>query len=100
MADFIIYLKSELVDAVYLQQNAFDEHDAATPPERQQAIFGLLEQVVDKELEFDDKGAARRHFLNLTQAFKDWHQTAWDSQPFKAGQEKIVALLAETASHA
>ena len=29
--DFVIYLKAEFFDAVYLQQNAFDEVDAAVP---------------------------------------------------------------------
>lgn len=100
MADFVVYLKAELVDAVYLQQNAFDEHDAATPPARQLAIFGVLEGVVGTEFAMADKDGARRYFLNLTQAFKDWHQTAWDSEPFKAGQAKIAALLAEAAPHA
>lgn len=100
MADFILYLKAELVDAVYLQQNAFDEHDAATPPERQRLVFGLLEGVVDREFDFAAKDAARRHFLTLAQAFKDWHQTAWESEPFRDGQDKIAALLAEAASHA
>ncbi len=100
MADFIDYLKAELVDSAYLQQNAFDEHDAATPPERQQVVFAELEKIVATPFVFGSKDVARRFFLGLVQAFKDWHQTAWNSESFKAGQARIAALLAEAATHA
>ena len=33
--DFVIYLKSEYIDATYLQQNAFDEVDSSNSVERQ-----------------------------------------------------------------
>ncbi len=89
MEDFLVYLKSELIDAVYLQQDAFHEHDAASPPERQQAVFAVLEKAVEQEFSFEDKDAARHFFLNLTQNFKDWHQSAWESEEFKAGQARI-----------
>ena len=100
MDDFILYLKSELMDAVYLQQDAFSETDAASPVKRQLAVFETLESIVEKGFAFGEKDQARRYFLTLTQAFKDWHQTAWESEPFKAGQAKIIALLGESAAHA
>ncbi len=100
MADFMVYLQSELMDAVYLQQDAFSETDAATPVKRQLAIFETLETIIGSPFSYTDKDAARRFFLTLTQAFKDWHQTVWDSEPFKAGQAKIAALLAENVAHA
>jgi vacuolar-type H+-ATPase subunit B/Vma2 len=37
--DLVAYLKAEMLDAVYLQQNAFDEVDQATPIERQVRDF-------------------------------------------------------------
>jgi V/A-type H+-transporting ATPase subunit A len=41
--DFIVtYLKAEYVDAVYLQQDAYHEVDAATSAERQQYVFGCI----------------------------------------------------------
>jgi V/A-type H+-transporting ATPase subunit A len=39
MDDFVSYLKAEYLDAVYLQQDAYHEVDAATPAERQQYVF-------------------------------------------------------------
>ncbi len=95
MADFMIYLKSELIDAVYLQQDAFNDVDSAVPVARQREVFDLLETVVKKEFNFDEKDEARRFFLSLTQGFKDWHQAAFSSDDYKTCKAKIEALLVE-----
>ena len=39
--DMIIYLKAELYDFSYLQQNAFDKEDAYCPLKRQIPLFQL-----------------------------------------------------------
>jgi len=100
MDDFILYLKSELVDAVYLQQDAFNEVDSATPVKRQREVFNTLGTILAADFAFDDKDAARRFFLTLTQAFKDWHHAPWDSEAFKTGRNRITSLLAEATDNA
>jgi V/A-type H+/Na+-transporting ATPase subunit A len=92
--DFEIYLKSEFLDAVYMQQNGFDPVDAATSPERQKYMFNILhERVLIKEFGIKDKAKARQFFYNLRQAFIDFNYKEWDSQSFKSQQEKIEDLL-------
>ncbi len=94
MADFLVYLKSELLDAVYLQQDAFHEVDSAVPVARQREVFDLLEKIINSEFDFgDDKDAARRFFLTMTQTFKDWHQAAKDSAAYGELKAKIEKLL-------
>ena len=44
--DYVVYLKSEFLDAVYLQQNSFDAVDAAVGPERQKRTFGLILEIL------------------------------------------------------
>ncbi len=100
MEDFMVYLKAELIDSVYLQQDAFHEIESATPVARQHQIFDLLEKIVAGNYNFTEKEEARRFFLTLTQAFKDWHQAPLASEPYSAGQAKIEALLAEGMDHA
>ena len=97
MADFLVYLKSELLDSVYLQQDAFNEVDSAVPVERQKIVFDTLEGIIDTDFHFDDKDVARRFFLTMTQTFKDWHQVKFDAPAFAEGKAKIEALLAERA---
>jgi V/A-type H+-transporting ATPase subunit A len=95
MADFLVYLKSELLDNVYLQQDAFNEVDCAVPVERQKIVFDTLEGIVDTDFHFDDKDVARRFFLTLSQAFKDWHQIKLDAPAFAEAKAKIESLLLE-----
>ncbi len=100
MDDFVIHLKAELMDSVYLQQDAFNEVDAAAPVKRQLEVLATLATIVDAAVAFEGKDAARRFFLSLVQAFKDWHQAPWESAAYAAGRERIAKLLAEGAAHA
>src|SRR5574344_79883 len=53
--DFVLYLKSEFLDSVYFQQNAFSAVDAATPAERQQAMFDVVEKALFTDYKFKEK---------------------------------------------
>ncbi len=53
--DYLIYLKSELIDSVYLQQNSFDPVDFAAPIERQEIVFDTLFEVLGSSLKIEDK---------------------------------------------
>ncbi len=74
MADFVFYLKAEFLDAVYLQQDAFDPVDGASSAERQRHVFARIHDVLAADLAFADKDAARAFFQALTQVTKDWNR--------------------------
>ncbi len=95
--DFVTYLKGELLDAVYLQQNAFNEVDAATPADRQREMFGVIEKALLADYPFTDKGVARKFFQGVTQAFIDWNQTPADAPEYAKRRESLVAILKEAA---
>ena len=67
--DFVVYLKSEFIDFVYLQQNTFDKVDGATSRERQVYMFDKVIDVLESTFKFEDKEVARRYFLELRLAF-------------------------------
>ena len=100
IGDFVIYLKSEFLDFVYLQQNTFDEVDAATSAERQQYVFERVVGVLKDEFKFDDKDQARRFFLELRQLFTDWNYSPYNSDKFKKGEEAIAAKIKERCVNA
>ena len=83
IADYIIYLKSEFLDYVYLQQNTFDKVDGATSSDRQRYAFDKVVSVLDSEFAFDDKEAARSWFQSLRQKFIDWNYEEVGSEDFK-----------------
>ncbi len=91
--DFTTYLKSEFLDAVYLQQNTFDENDGATSAERQRHCFHKVIQVLEGSFDFKDKSEARVFFQQLRQHFIDWNYTAWGSLEFEEAERRIDAEL-------
>jgi V/A-type H+-transporting ATPase subunit A len=95
LEDFTTYLKSEFLDAVYLQQNAFSDADASTPVERQQQMFDVVEKVMLGTFEFPEKDATRRFFMDLQQAFIDWNDKPMDSAEFAALKEALVRKIDE-----
>ena len=98
MDDFVTYLKSELIDRIYLQQNAFSDVDAASPLERQRAIFDILERVVAIPFSFNDKNEARHRFARFTQSFIDWNTTPAETPQYETALAAIATLATE-ASH-
>jgi V/A-type H+-transporting ATPase subunit A len=92
-ADFTGYLKSEFLDAVYLQQNAFSETDAATPADRQREMFGVAEAALLADYPFTDKADARTFFQNLTQSFIDWNLTPHHHPGFAARRDAILVSI-------
>lgn len=98
--DFIVYLKSEYMDAVYLQQNAFNDVDAATPVERQKHVFDFIVRLLQTHLKFENKEAARGFFQTLTQETRDWNQQAFDSDEFKKQEEQLDHRIAEVTDYA
>ena len=92
-SDFVLYLKSEFIDSVYLQQNTFDPVDSACGADRQKYVFEKLLQVLDKEFTFADKAEARVYFQNLRQEFIDWNYAPWESIAFKEAEGRIDEML-------
>lgn len=92
--DFVIYLKSELLDSVYLQQNSFDEVDAACPVERQRYLFDLVSETLKHEFKFANKPEARDTFFALTEQFRNWNYTPWETEQLEEIEASIKEILA------
>lgn len=94
ITDYIIYLKEELLDSVYIQQNSFDEVDAAVPVERQKHIFNILLKILSATFDFTVKDEARAYFNQLRQLFLDYNGSIWGSDAFKQKEEELLSTLA------
>jgi V/A-type H+/Na+-transporting ATPase subunit A len=60
--DFTVALKADFFDNCYLQQNAYDDVDGATPAERQQFVFDKVLEVADLDLQLTDKVQVRQRW--------------------------------------
>jgi len=76
--DFAIMLKAEFFDSAYLQQNAFDEVDAATSVDRQMFVFDKILEVVEADFDFKDKDEARSTLKKISSMFINWNYAPWD----------------------
>jgi V/A-type H+-transporting ATPase subunit A len=93
LEDYVVYLKGEFLDAVYLQQNAFDPVDAAVSTERQRHTFVLLLQILAATLSLPNNDEARSFFYQMRQRFLDWNSMDWDSEEFRKQEREIRAQL-------
>lgn len=93
LADFMIYLKAEFLDAVYLQQNAFDKVDAYNTIERQVYTFKKVTQILDKDIVARDKDDGRNIFFRLTSLVKNWNSSEWQSEDWKRFESQINEFL-------
>ncbi len=95
ISDYITYLKEEMLDSVYLQQNSFDLVDANSSTERQRYVTDKLIYVLGSEYALNNKDDARSFINHMRQKFIDWNYTEFKSDAFKAAESEIDALYEE-----
>ncbi len=95
ISDYIIYLKSEMLDAVYLQQNSFDPIDASCGADRQRYVTDKLIYVLGSEYSLTDKDSARGFFNRMRQKFIDWNYTEFKGESFEKTEAEIDTLYRE-----
>ncbi len=99
LGDYIEYLKGEFFDSVYLQQNAFDSVDEATPAERQKYIFDFIyKNILEANFSLDDKAGALHFFQSLRQLFRGWNSAAWGTSEFKKIETEISSAISQRAA--
>lgn len=77
------FWKSELIDFVILQQDAFDSVDANCPMERQKYMFNMVLDVCNRHFAFDDFEQCSAFFKGLINIFKQMNYSTWKSERFE-----------------
>ncbi|MGM0440016.1 MAG: V-type ATP synthase subunit A [Chlamydiota bacterium] len=97
--DMITYLKAELYDFAYLQQNSFDEVDTYCPLKRQMPLFKLINKIFDTKFVFDTHDDARQYFVALQGTIKNMNSLPFESDEYKTTWEKIEQTIEEARKH-
>ena len=92
LQDYITYLKSEMLDAVYLQQNSFDLVEANCGKLRQRYVTDKLVYILGSSYAVQSKDDARSFFNRLRQKFIDWNYTEFESEAFAKAESEIDEL--------
>lgn len=91
----ITFWKSELIDFVILQQDAFDKVDAVTPLERQEFILDKVVNICHAEFRFDTFIEVMDYFKNLINVFKQMNYAEYKSESFNRFNLQLDALVEE-----
>ncbi len=89
LPDYIVYLKEEMLDAVYFQQNSFDLTEANCGADRQRYVTDKLVHILGSEYKLQDKDEARTFFNRMRQKFIDWNYSEFMSNAFKTAEAEI-----------
>ena len=92
LQDYITYLKSEMLDAVYLQQNSFDLVEANCGKLRQRYVTDKLVYILGSSYAVQSKDDARSFFNRMRQKFIDWNYTEFESEAFAKAESEIDEL--------
>ena len=84
-----IFWKSELVDFIILQQDAFDPVDSLTPMERQEYMLNLVLDICDKDFSFEDYEECRNFFKEVINLLKQMNYSEFRSDNFNKYQEQL-----------
>ncbi len=91
--DMIIYLKAELYDFSYLQQNAFDRQDAYCPLKRQIPLFKLINKIFETHFKFQNHDEAREYFLTLQNQIKNMNFMEFEADDYRETFAKIDEMI-------
>ena len=87
------FWKSELIDFVILQQDAFDEIDANCPIERQKMMYEMVLDVCRKSFGFADFEECSQFFKGLINLFRQMNYSEWKSEKFEDYRKQIEAYV-------
>ena len=91
----VIFWKSELIDFVILQQDAFDEVDAVTPMERQEEIVNMVIDICHTDFSFDNFVEVMDFFKKMINICKQMNYAQVRSPQYVEFQKQLQELVAE-----
>jgi V/A-type H+/Na+-transporting ATPase subunit A len=92
------FWKSELIDFVILQQDAFDKIDASTPMNRQQYMLSKVLDVVETKFKFGHFEDVSTFFKEVINEFKQMNYTEFESESFRKHEKAVDDLLIKRAN--
>lgn len=91
----VTFWKSELIDFVILQQDAFDPVDSVTPLARQEFMLDRVVNVCRSDFEFDNFLDVMEYFKNMINLFKQMNYSEYESDAFNKFNAELDELLKE-----
>lgn len=87
------FWQSEVIDAVLLQQDAFDHIDGRTPMKRQQYMTQSVLNLTDTPFSFDSFDEVQPFFKKIIDKYKQMNYCEFESDSFFAFENEISELV-------
>ncbi len=91
----ITFWKSELIDFIICQQDAFDAVDCNCPIERQEYMVDLVVRMCNTDFSFDGFSEVGDYFKELISAFRQMSYSIYKSEEFKQAEARVLNLVAQ-----
>ncbi len=92
------FWKSELIDFVILQQDAFDAIDANCHIERQRVMYNMILDICGKTFTFKEFEECSQFFKALINLFRQMNYSEWESEKFDDYKSQIEKMVSEKES--
>ena len=89
------FWKSEMIDFVILQQDAFDAVDSITPLPRQKFMLDFVLDICSHEFKFDNYELCRDYFKTLINLLRQMNYSEFESKDFLKYQSEINKHLSD-----
>jgi V/A-type H+-transporting ATPase subunit A len=94
----VTFWKSEVIDFVILQQDAFDKVDSVCPLERQEYMLNLVMDISNSTFEFHGFLDVMDYFKRVINVCKQMNYSKFKSEQFSNYEKELQSVLAERKS--
>jgi len=91
----VLFWKSEVIDFIILQQDAFDEIDRMTPLKRQEYMLEKVLRIARADLEFSSFEEVATYFRRMINLMKQMNYAEFESEPFRGYEKELDEILKE-----
>jgi V/A-type H+-transporting ATPase subunit A len=91
----VTFWKSEVVDFIILQQDAFDKIDSVCPIERQEYMLNLIMDICRANYHFNSYTDVMDYFKRIINIGKQMNYSEFQSAEFDKYMQQLNSLLAE-----
>lgn len=87
------FWRSELIDFIILQQDAFDDIDSSTPMDRQEFMLEKVLEICDHSVDFSDFEECTTYYKNIINIMRQMNYSQFKSEEFNKYMEQLNQIL-------
>ncbi|MBN2212639.1 MAG: V-type ATP synthase subunit A [Bacteroidales bacterium] len=91
----VTFWKSEVIDFVILQQDAFDKVDQSTPIERQEYMLESILELCESDFKFESFTEVDLYFKRIINQYKQMNYSEFKSEKFNNFENELNQIIQE-----